>query len=300
MKSLRKKLKLSRNQVSELSKINIDTIRNIETGESIPRFDTLIVLSRVYKENLILKLNEYLMDKNYNAFYSKLDKVLLSIDSNSTINLIEEFKLECLKNGNSLIDYIEMKQFNNLILILEKAGKNNLSFEENNKAILFLLDTLRLNNANLNLNNLDQFKYSYLEKRLLYSISYFLFEIDMNLDSNKVLKILNDTISLTSNSTILDLRLKIKALSLISYNYHILDEVEKSLEIANSGIEICEFNGFMDNLGFLYFRKSIALLRLKNIHESKYYFEKSILSLKLQGYTNLVNIYTEQYTNANR
>lgn len=296
LKELRTSLNLSRSQVSKLSKINIDTIRNIENGSTLPRLDTLLILSRVYKENLILKLNEFLNNNENNRIYCELDKAIMNFDKATETLLINEF-FKNYKNENiSCIDYLELEQFKNLLDVFKKEDLDKMSNEETNKCILYLLNTLKLNNPNLNIENISSFRYTYLEKRILYSIAYFMFKIDLIEESNNILNALKNMFIVKYDPSVLEIRLYIKILALLSYNYYILDNIPKSLKVANLGIELCESTGFIDNLNLLYFRKSMSLLHLHLIKEAQLYFDKSILVLKLKDNSELIDLYTLYFT----
>lgn len=59
MQRIRKQIGLSRDTVAEQSGVNRDTLRRIEKGEVIPKFETLEILSPIYHTDLNQLLLEY-------------------------------------------------------------------------------------------------------------------------------------------------------------------------------------------------------------------------------------------------
>nr|WP_300005478.1 helix-turn-helix transcriptional regulator [Tissierella sp.] len=68
LRNIRKDLSLTLSKVTLLSGVNSETIRRIESGKVIPKFETLEFLSNVYKVDLNSLFLEYRVD-DYSYFY---------------------------------------------------------------------------------------------------------------------------------------------------------------------------------------------------------------------------------------
>ena len=56
LRSIRQKNGYTQNYVKELTGVNEDTLRRIENGTVIPKYETLEILSSLYKTDLLLLL----------------------------------------------------------------------------------------------------------------------------------------------------------------------------------------------------------------------------------------------------
>lgn len=173
-KSLRKKryeLDFTLEQISELSGVNSETIRRIENGKVIPKFETLEFLSPIYKEDLTSMFLEYRLD-DYSYFYEIKNSLEKKFDGNELGTLYIE-----LKELNNYIKYVNSSFYRNLIeqLILLTYAiilyKNN---DDNTKALNKLTEAIKITTPSFSLENYNSFIYSSTEIRMLMNIAFVL------------------------------------------------------------------------------------------------------------------------------
>ncbi|HAS74604.1 MAG TPA: hypothetical protein DCS67_10715, partial [Clostridiales bacterium UBA8960] len=99
LKSIRNSLGYSQSEVAEKTGVNSDTLRRLENGMSIPRFDTLEVLSLFYKENLIILLDSYKVSSELSYFYDLIDYYMINEDYDSLNNTISNFEIFIQSNS---------------------------------------------------------------------------------------------------------------------------------------------------------------------------------------------------------
>ena len=120
-KRIRLESRMTQEKVSASSGVNKDTIRRIEKGEVIPRYDTLLSLSKAYKRDLIGLMKYISPSFEITNFYDEMDKQIISFDI--TNQLILEDRL------NKLLQWVGKESFSNQdeisqLLDLSKAIKN--------------------------------------------------------------------------------------------------------------------------------------------------------------------------------
>ncbi|HSN66455.1 MAG TPA: helix-turn-helix transcriptional regulator, partial [Fusibacter sp.] len=104
LKSIRKTLGYAQLEVSESTGINSDTLRRLENGLSIPRFDTLEVLSQFYKVNLILLLDSYKISSQLSYYYDLIDYYMINNDTESITRTIQNFEENIIINEFNMVD----------------------------------------------------------------------------------------------------------------------------------------------------------------------------------------------------
>ena len=292
---LRINLGLSRPDVSKMTGLNEDTIRRIESNSSIPKFETLILLSRAYKTDLLLDLHSLTKDPELVYIYNTIDIVLTQHDENQIKFLINKFIKYTESSSNSpCFDVVENSQVIGLLNELLADIKNvNKDKKEYRKSINKCYDLLRKNNIKLTEKNYKDFKYTYIEKRILYFIACIFFELDKYEESLDILLFLYNQVDLFKAVNIPEHRINISIIYMISYNYHMQDLHEKALYYTEKGIDYCLYSTMSFNLSALYFRKGVSEYNLGNLEESKSDLKKSLNLVEISENQKLFEIYQE-------
>ena len=92
MKKLREVNGYSQIDVQALCGINPDTLRRLENGYTIPKYETLELLSQVYKVDLLNLLRRYRSNEKLYSYYERLDILISRYDIESIRNLEKDFK----------------------------------------------------------------------------------------------------------------------------------------------------------------------------------------------------------------
>lgn len=276
MRLRRKRLGFTQNELSILSKINIDTIRRIEQGKVLPHHNTLEFLSLALKEDINKLLLEFRVD-DYIELTNLKNKLESKFDRDDYNSL--EVDLEAFRD---LLQNTSNKYFHNLILqlvlliesvILNK--KNNLPEESLKK----LITAINLTITNFSLLDYQNYIYNDMEMRILMNIGLLLNKIE---DTNTSLGIMIFCMeNLDINSPMYP-----KVAFNLSHTYHRLKDYLKSLEYANKGIDYCMKNRNYNGLNLLYFRKGIAEFHLDTVDYMDS-LRKAVYHSELLGQTNV-------------
>ena len=103
LKSLRKELGLSQTDIQDNAGVSVDALRRIEKGEVIPRYETLELLSSIYKQDLLELLKSSRNNKLLTEYYDELDHLLAFYDDNKMKLLEEDIRKSFTGNERSTI-----------------------------------------------------------------------------------------------------------------------------------------------------------------------------------------------------
>lgn len=92
LRSLRVSLGFSQKDIEALSGVSSLTLRRIEKGEVLPRFDTLRYLSIAFKKDLLEDLREYSNSIGFFKYYPRLENLIVSYDIKTLQNLSVDFE----------------------------------------------------------------------------------------------------------------------------------------------------------------------------------------------------------------
>ena len=259
-KKLRLGLNLSQGNVARMSGLSVDTLSRIEQGKVIARFDTLIILSEVYKTDLIDVYKNYSSSSILVRYYTRLDKVIAIYNEETLLNLRKDYEqFGKLNDNDPPIVHNSKKQFLLILDGLSEYYKGNLE-----KSRDFYVESMHLSNPLFSLQNYIDFKYTVLEKRILLLIALSFSDDNDLLFANNLLEHLLDSLALNQYSSFNEKILAIKIITNISYNYHTLYEDKKALDYANQGIDFCINNHITYALANLLARKGVAQHFLKD------------------------------------
>lgn len=262
LRSIRKNLGYSQKEVSKLSGINVDTLRKLESGQSIPRFDTLEHLTHIYKTNLLLLLDAYKSSKALFHYYDQIDQLITSNDLEKIQKIKSQFDHDHKAQKDTLInarDYDQLNMFFEALILSYDQDSKVLE-----KAIGMLTDSLSLTLIGFEVDNFGQFKYNFFEQRILFLIASILVPLNKSNLSNKILKHLLNAFDFSIYSSLNEKRLIAKSYSLIAYNYHMIDAHDQVIQYANMGIQHCITHEISTYLYLLLSRKGLAEYNLNN------------------------------------
>ncbi|MBI9014966.1 MAG: helix-turn-helix transcriptional regulator [Clostridiales bacterium] len=255
LKNLRESLKITQNNVKELTGLSLETIRKLERGISIPRYDTLELLSKVYKVDVLQIFSLYRSSSDLYSFYNNLDHLIVEYNQEKLTNLLEDFQNRISEEtAEKVFEKKELKQF---ILILK--GIEAYSTEERKEACYdYFIEAMKIGNSSFELKNINRFKYTQLEHRILLLIALALsFKRELKL-ANKILILSLETNQLKCRLDFNDIRLMIKIYFNLSYNFFGDEDYQNSLKYADEGIKYCQKHHSMYALSGLFYRRGIA------------------------------------------
>jgi len=260
IKNLRSSLGFTQQLVSHKTGINIDTLRRIENGYSLPRHDTLVFLSLFYKTDLNRLL---LLYQNHNILWDyikELDKILINKNVDSLNILYDTFMKKHHLCKNSLtINSLDMIQIGYLhkATIFICSGDYGSSYSS-------LIHGLQVTISNYNILKYDQFQYNCLEMRILHLIPECLTcltEYDLSTNISKyILQITESSDPKDSDYDILIIRSNYN----ISSNYLRLTNYLESLKYSQRGISHALSRGHLGLLHKLYHLEAVAYCNLNN------------------------------------
>lgn len=280
IKHLRTHLGLSQTRVTQLTGINIDTIRKIENGYSLPRYDTLANLSRCYKIDLLMVLSTYQKSNLLFEFYKKLDVLILNGDFNSVRMLYSKLQHEIKNSGDlKLVVHSDLQQLESYInaVSLRYKGQQKLALEH-------LRNAFRITIPEFEYSNFSQYHYNLFDIRMLVVAAACLGELRNCALSIEISKYILGTFPVDLFSEKSHDLLNIKSLTNIAYNHHRLNQHELALNFAEIGIETSIKKGHMEMLHLLFLRKGVAQFNLSN-PDCKNSFALCLSCLKMQNNT---------------
>ncbi len=290
LKTLRKSLGLSQVEIQSKAGVSSDALRRIEKGEVIPRYETMELLSSIYKEDLLVLLKNARVDKLLSEYHDHLDELITFYDDEKMKSLEQEIKKNFSNNfQNSVVNPDEVLQL--LELIRGTSLYNSRFKEDHEEAKKTLLDSLRRTLPDFTLKKYKNYKYSYIELRILLLLSILIAEKDSVTLSTKILSFIFDRLKDNSPSTYHH-QLIIKIYTNLCYNYHLEDNHQLVIEMADQGINFCLSHETTHGLNSLYYRKGIAEYQLER-SGYKSSLLKAFFILKLMGNDSLLEVYQE-------
>lgn len=168
IKLIRKRLKLTQQNVSDRSQVNLSTIRRLEAGLVIPKLETLDYLSPVLKEDLLSIFMQYRIDDYYffTLLKSRLENKLEGDDMDSLEE--EQKKLADMEAG------VKHGLYKNMIAQLSLLTEAAISYKKNKDpetALDLLIKAMRISTPDFSLDDYQFYAYSNQELRILVNIA---------------------------------------------------------------------------------------------------------------------------------
>ena len=289
LKRLRELNGLTQTDVQNLCGINPDTLRRIENGYTIPKYETLEILSDLYKIDLLDLLRSNRSNEKLYNYYDRLDSLICNYDIKILQDLASDFEEFVEEDGK--LDLITPSTYDQFKIMIGGIRQYYSSLEDERFSSLpTFVEALKMSIQEFTITNYSKFNYNIIEKRILILIALGLAEHkDFELSNN----ILNMVISNMDTNSRVEYNVSlliVKVYFQLSYNSHSLSDSIAALEYANRGIKYSVKNNLMFGLYLLYYRKAVAeyLLNYENHIDS---FNKSIMILEIQNKLELANIY---------
>lgn len=293
LKKLRKTLRLTQSDVEKMSGISIDAIRRLENGTVIPRYDTLVFLSLTYKKDLVREFNSFSNANEIMEFYHKIDKLIANSNEEKLHQLKSDYRnyIESSESielvNNTLKKQISLIIDGILLLFMEK---------KTDEAMSLFMEAIELSIINFEVKQFNKFKYTLIELRILMLIGLSLL-IQRSSDlSNKILSYCLTTLNTSLIASNDEKMLIAKLMFNISYNFHIMDRYEDSLQMANQGIDYCNQHFISFGLPGLLFRKGMAMFNLK-LEDYNKFFDQALSLLEIQGNLRMHQIFKDAIDN---
>lgn len=285
LKRIRKQLSFTQNMVTEKTQISRDTLRRIENGSVVPRFETLERLSVFYKVDLLEVLSQHRADVNLRYWYDEFDNLIAKYDESKLKALSLAIKEYTSENYNSFIVHEEVEQ----CLTFLKAIELYFSNFENEKMHIeqLLIQCMRITLSDFDIKQFKKYRYNIIETRILLLLSLTYGKVDNFQRSNEILLFLSYR---QSKNKILPPKLVIAIYTNLAYNYHMQDRHKDVINICDKGIEYAISADTFSNLYLIYFRKGIAEFNL-NLPEYITSLTLSVSILKILGQNSLYELY---------
>lgn len=248
LRCMRTKLGLTQNDVSGLTGINTETLRRIEGGRVMPKFETLSNLSSVYKIDLNKLFLKYRFE-DYDYIYELKDKLESKFDRDEFATLDTE-----LKELNAIIsdlsnsyfkDYLtQLTLLTDAVILYKDEAKLNEAFDKLIRAMLITLPTF-------DLRKYQSLFYSPMEIRILMNIALVFNKMK---NSSKYLEMLEFCMS----SVDVTQELYPKLCHNLAGAYTRSKDYIKALSYSNKGIESSQVNRNTNGLNLLFYGKGIA------------------------------------------
>ncbi|MEX1376157.1 MAG: helix-turn-helix transcriptional regulator [Eubacteriales bacterium] len=264
IRDIRKGLNLSQQDVSDLSGVNLDTLRKIENGYVVPRYDTLEILSIAYRTDLLETFKNYRFTSDLYEIYNMLDRYIV------------DYQVDKLGDIKNKIDNLDGEIYSTIILASEinKLGllvdgiyyfnKSDTDKSTNNleKARDYLIGAICVHNEEFELEKVTTYKYNFFDVRILVILAVVLCKLGDGEISNEILCFILEIVDKSPHASFLEKLLVIKIYSNISYNYYLMDDPENTLVYSEDGIKYAQNNNLLYGLSTLFWRKGIAMMKM--------------------------------------
>lgn len=270
----RKNLCLTQKEVTFLAGVNndipglsVETLRRIEGGKVIPKFETLELLSTVYKKDLNSLILKYRIS-NYSYFY-EIKSILERKFTNNELHTLN-IELEELNSiSNNISNSFYKKSIKQLILLTEALILYE-NRQNHNEALAKLIKAIKIFTPSFKLNDYKSFVYSSIEIRLLMNIALVLNKLDYEKKYEKILEFCVENLEFNE-------KLYPQLCHNLSGVYRRNKNFKKALKYSNIGIKSSQQNRNLNVLNILYYGKGIAEYKL----DKKEYIESLNTSIAL-------------------
>lgn len=227
LENIREELSLSKLDVYKLTGISTETIRRVEYGKVIPKFETLDLLSEVYKKDVVKLFIDYRL-RDYSYFNELLNRIELKFDNDDITSLYEESKE--LKKFVINIDNTFYKVTIEQIIILIDSIILYRDKKRHPESLHGLIRGIKLTTPEFSLERYEDFVYNSLEIRLLMNIAFVINQLG---ESQKYLKILEFCMSNIEEGN----SMYPKLCHNLATAYRRSKDYDKSLEYSNLAIQ---------------------------------------------------------------
>ena len=288
IKQIRIESNLSQADVYNAIGISQDTLRRIENGYTIPKFETLEYLSLLYKTDVVTLLSKTRIGHHFalGNVAQNLNEMIINNNFTHIDNAIKFINETILNDQERPTDQMllnKLFQFKALVEIIQEFNMAPNSIEDKKLISEKIINALKLTNSNFDLKELDSYVLDYIEIRLLIIYSVILRLYSDYQSTIDILEILLEktTTKLKYDNNYLDLLFKI--FFNIAYCYHRFDMHLKVVEICNQAMRICIDRSDYSLMHAFLFRKSVASFHLGHLEQSEQLIKQCITILKIIG-----------------
>lgn len=166
LKRIREQCRLTQLDVSALCGVNRDTLRRIEQGTVIPKYETLELLTQAYKTDVVKMMNQHRLKHRLNKYEVFISEYLVNADWHSFEMFKAHFEETCLTSEEGATESRAVLQMKGLMEALELL---HASPEE---AMASLKAVLRFQNETWSEHTYKSFTYTLLELKTLMILSH--------------------------------------------------------------------------------------------------------------------------------
>lgn len=260
IKNLRCSLAFTQEDVSNLSGVSIDTLRRIENGKVLLRYDTLVLLSHAYKVDLLQMLKSYSNSNELFNYYHRIDDLILEYDIQTLKSIKEDFKE--FTDSSLKQDLIQPLIYTQFELFIE--GIQYYFSNSTEKAITCLEASLSTINTSLNVSNLKAYKLTAFEMRIVLLIALSFAKTNKITKSTLLLEECLIQCNFDFHASYNEKLIIAKIYMNLAYNEHRLDKHRKVLHYTELGMNYCCKHHISYMMSLLLFRKGIAEINLNN------------------------------------
>lgn len=293
IRALRNVLGFTITDVAKETGISASTIKLLETGKAVPRFETLYLLSSFYKTDVFTLFNQHQYERSVVYYFDQLNLQMAKNDQKSLFKSMNELLLHLNEDETLPIehnDLIQLKLYIEGLLLASKCINENCP--ELEQALNKYKEALSVKNHSFEFESFNQYKYLSIEINILFAAASLLGLKRQCVLSNQILFYVVNYFDSFSNTNAHKL-FKSKCYAIISYNLHRMSQNEDALSYADIGINYCIQNDTSLYLPLLLGRKSVALFNIKEPSWKKYMIQ-AITLLEIQNRMELKGHYEKE------
>lgn len=286
----RKNARLTQIEVHQQSGVHVDTLRKLENGTNIPKYETLEILSALYKVDLLEILRSKRIDYRVYDYYERMDEILVNHSLKDLEALCREYEnsLSSKNLEEHLLNRNEMAQLSVFIQCCQLLYPTQA--ERVNDAKGLILALLNAQTKNFNLKRLKSYPFNDIEIRLLFMLGTIEMELDVY---DKAIALLNFVVEYVRQNITFNKhtsRVLLKAYNNLAYCHHLIDDHQAALRYADEGIQFAIEQDTIYMLPHLYGRKAVAEYFLKDENHLDS-FKKCIHLCEITKQTDLAKTY---------
>ncbi|MBE0451170.1 MAG: helix-turn-helix transcriptional regulator [Clostridia bacterium] len=288
IRKIRIESNLSQADVYDIIGISQDTLRRIENGYTIPKFETLEYLSLLYKTDIVTMLSKTRIGHHYalGNITQTLNDMILNNDF-SHIDKAIKFVNDTISDDNErpsdqmLLN--KLFQFKALVEIIQEFNINPNSPLDKDPLVIKINRALELTISDFIMNQIDSYSLDFIEIRLL-----IIYCVILRLKTNyqDALITLEILLKKTENKLYYDqnyLDLLFKIHFSIAYCHHRNDNHQSVVSSCDKGLQICIEHSDYSLMHAFLFRKAVALFNLGEKEQSEQLIKQCITILKIIG-----------------
>lgn len=285
LRTIRESNNLTRIQVSTHLGLHTDSLRKIESGSVIPKYESLERLSQLYRIDILNLLRSHRYNISLEKIYESLDEFLVNDKTESILDLKNQIHKD--PNKYALLsqdEYFTLKLFIDSVIVFHENKTPDL------KELVSIIE------QHIDIHTLKKSNITQIASPLLTRLANVLAMIHMrlsNYDSSiNILEAILEIAKKDTSNLFVTYKFEVKYCYSLSYCYFLQSNYEKSLYYANQGIDLAIKNQSMYMLYSLYSRKGASEFKLE-IETYKDSFAKCIHLVDMLGDESLTKKYIE-------